>query len=254
MSLRHQLRLVACAVQLLTRLPTPRLEPFDPDWTTRAARYYPLVGQLIGALCAAAFWMGSTAWGGVIPALLAVALGAWITGGFHEDGLADAFDGLGGGRTREERLAIMKDSRIGSYGALALGLVTALRVAALSRLPVLQGALALVAVHGAARAMAVAVMAALPYARLAGDAKLPAATRPVGWGEAAFALAWGLWPLAMLGSGLALAGLALAALTTLALARTAQRRLNGYTGDVLGAVEQLAEAALLLGLASGYSR
>ena len=112
--LRRQLTLLLVAIQFLTRIPTPTVRDFDADWTTRAARYFPLVGQMVGAICAAVFFGASQIWAPWIAALLAVAAGVVVTGGFHEDGLADTADGLGGGQTRERRLEIMKDSRVGT--------------------------------------------------------------------------------------------------------------------------------------------
>ena len=248
---RRELRLFVCTLQLLTRLPTPRLEPYDPDWTARAARYYPLAGQVVGLIAAAMLVVAARVWGGgLIPAVLAVGAGVLATGGFHEDGLADTADGLGGGRTPEVRLAIMRDSRIGSYGALALGLVTALRVAALARMSPEAAAAALLFAHGAGRAAAVMVMATLPYARDPAAAKLAPASRPVTRREAAVAVLLGLWPVLLVGWRSAAIGLALAVVAAGWLAWRARRLVGGYTGDVLGAVEQLCEAALLLGAAA----
>ena len=171
--LTHEARLFVCAVQFLTRIPTPQLNGFDPSWITQSARYFPLVGQIVGAISALALFGAAQIWTPWIAALLAISLGVVITGGFHEDGLADTADGLGG-LTRARRLEIMKDSRLGSYGALALGLTLALRVAALAALTALSpalAALALFAAHGLGRAAAVAVMAALPYGGDPGMAK-----------------------------------------------------------------------------------
>ena len=254
MSPRADLRLLVCAVQFLTRLPTPRLRGFEPDWTMRAARYYPLVGQLVGLICAAVLLAASRIWSGPLPAMLAVGGGALVTGGFHEDGLADTVDGLGGGGTREARLAIMKDSRIGTYGALALGLVVALRIAALASLPPWHAAAALLFAHGAARAAAVVVMAASPYVGDPAVAKLARPSRAVTAIEGVLAYLLSLWPAFLLGWQGALAGLALAALSIALLARQASRLIGGHSGDVRGAVEQLAEAALLLGAAAGRGR
>ena len=250
MNPRAELRLLVCAVQFLTRLPTPRLRGFEPDWTVRAARYYPLVGQLVGLICAGVLLAASRVLGGPLPAILAIAAGALVTGGFHEDGLADTLDGLAGGGTREARLAIMKDSRIGTYGALALGLVTALRIAALASLPPWRAAAALLFAHGVARAAAVVVMAASPYAGDPAAAKFPPPMRGVTAKEAAAACLLAAWAAVLLGWQGALAGLALAALSTALAARQASRLIGGHTGDVLGAVEQLAEASLLLGAAA----
>ncbi|WP_292057113.1 adenosylcobinamide-GDP ribazoletransferase, partial [Brevundimonas sp. UBA5936] len=130
----REARLFVCALQFLTRLPTPPLRDFQPEWIQQSARWFPLVGQVVGLIAAAILYGAAQVWSPWIAALLAVAAGVALTGGFHEDGLADTADGLGGGQTRARRLEIMKDSRLGSYGALTLGLTLALRVAALAML------------------------------------------------------------------------------------------------------------------------
>jgi adenosylcobinamide-GDP ribazoletransferase len=117
----RQLKLFFCALQFLTRLPVPSFVDFQSDWITRAARYYPLVGILVGAISAGVLLAGGQVWSGLLPALLAVAAGVLVTGGFHEDGLADTADGLGGGQAPARRLEIMKDSRVGTYGVLTHG-------------------------------------------------------------------------------------------------------------------------------------
>ncbi len=248
--LRREFDLLLVAAQFLTRLPVPEPSAFTPDMPTRAVRWFPLVGWLVGAISAGVWLAAGRLWSAPVAALLAVGAGALATGAFHEDGLADTFDGLGGGTTPERRLAIMKDSRIGGYGALALGVVAALRVGALASLAPWAGAGALIAAHGAARAGAVAVMRLTPYVGDPGAAKgRDGALRPSA-GETLCALALGA-------AGLALApwpglssGVASAAFATTALAWTSRRLVGGHTGDVLGAVEQLAEAAFLLGAAA----
>lgn len=248
--LARQARLLICAVQFLTRLPTPRLANFEPDWITRAARFYPLVGQLVGILTASIWLVASRFWPGLPAAVLAVAAGVLITGGFHEDGLADTADGLGGGQDPAHRLSIMKDSRIGSYGALALVLALAARIALLGGFSPSAGALALVAAHGAARASASVVMAALPYVGDVDAAKVRPAARRVTWTEATVAVVLGGWPLLLLGPAKALLALALIMAAAGAMALTARRLIGGVTGDVLGAVEQLAEVVALMGAAA----
>jgi adenosylcobinamide-GDP ribazoletransferase len=250
--LGRQARLLVCAMQFLTRLPTPRLAGFEPDWITRAARYYPLAGQLVGLLIAVVWLVASRFWPGLPAAVLAVAAGVAITGGFHEDGLADTADGLGGGQDPARRLAVMKDSRIGGYGALALILALAARCALLAGLSPGAGALALVAAHGAARAAASVAMAALPYAGDIDAAKVKPAARRVTWPEAAVAAALGGWPLLLLGPAKALLALVLIATAASAIALSARRLIGGITGDILGAVEQLAEVAALMGAAAAF--
>ncbi|HBY44024.1 MAG TPA: adenosylcobinamide-GDP ribazoletransferase, partial [Brevundimonas sp.] len=110
----REARLFVCALQFLTRLPTPPLRDFQPEWIQQSARWFPLVGQVVGLIAAAILYGAAQVWSPWIAALLAVAAGVALTGGFHEDGLADTADGLGGGQTRARRLEIMKDSRLGS--------------------------------------------------------------------------------------------------------------------------------------------
>jgi adenosylcobinamide-GDP ribazoletransferase len=247
----RQAQLFFSALQLMTRLPTPRIPDFEPDWISRSAPYFPVVGWIVGAICAVVMLSASRLWPGLPAAIIAVGAAFLVTGGFHEDGLADTADGLGGGQSPAQRLEIMKDSRIGSYGVLAVWTVLSLKVAVLGGLPPLRAAVALILAHGLARAFAVAVMAGLAYAGDLEAAKLkpaPMSVRPV---EALMAVALGLAPLLFFLPALnLLLGLVLAACAVGALAILSKRLIGGFTGDVLGAVEQLAEAGLLLGFAA----
>jgi adenosylcobinamide-GDP ribazoletransferase len=239
-----------CAIQLLTRCPTPRVAGLAPDWMARSAKYFPLVGQGVGVVCAGVWLVASRIWSAPLAALLAVAAGAAVTGAFHEDGLADTADGLGGGRTREQRLAIMKDSRIGVFALLVVGFCIAARVLTLASLPLAQGAWALLGAHGGGRLAAVVVMACQPYGGDPAVSKLTPGPRHVRWGELAFAGLTCLWPLFFLGLAPSLVGCLLGAIAASWLALTAQRQIGGYTGDILGAAEQLFETAFLLGVAA----
>lgn len=247
MTPRGEWERLVCAVQFLTRLPTPRLSEHRPDAVGRSARYFPLAGQLVGLMCGLVMLAASQVWSGWLPALLAVGAGILATGALHEDGLADTADGLGGGRTPERRLAIMKDGAIGVFGALALGVTLAAKIGALAALTPLQAAGALFVAHGLARAACVVAMAALPYAGVAAISKEGAPVRP-SWKIVAFAILIALWPLAVVPvwTFALMAGAALAALPALA----ARRLIGGRTGDILGAVEQLFELGFLLAVAA----
>ncbi len=246
----RQFRLFLCAVQFLTRLPVPRLPGFEPDWVSRSARYFPLVGQLVGGLAALTLWGSAKVWPPAVAALLAVGVGVLATGAFHEDGLADTADGLGGGQDRAARLAIMKDSRVGTYGVLALGLSLALKVAALAAMAPGAAALALFAAHSTARAASVVVMRLTPYAGDADAAKWKPVPGRIRVGELTIALALGAWPLLLIPFRPASAGLLLAAALATAVVVLAKRLLGGHTGDVLGAVEQMFELGFVLGVAA----
>lgn len=247
------MRLFLVALQFLTRLPV-RLERFEPAWLNDCVRHFPLVGALVGGAGAAVLWGSAQVWPAWVAALLALAAMVALTGGFHEDGLADTFDALGGVVPRDRALAIMKDSRIGSYGALALGLSLLLRAALLAVLatrPMPGAVAALLASHAFARTAAVGVMASLPYGGDADHAKAKPLALAVAPRNLGIALGWcGLLVLALAAWGVDPARLGLALLAAAGVAvlmrRWLHRRLGGYTGDGLGATEQLAEIAVLL--------
>ncbi len=238
------------ALGFLTRLPLPRGVTLAAEDLRRAQRLFPLAGLVVGLIGALAFWLASHLGLGPWPAgALAVAATALATGALHEDGLGDTADGFGGGGDAGRKLEIMRDSRLGSYGGLALILSVLLRVAALAALadPELAGA-ALVAAHVASRGILPAVMAAAPAARPDGlAASIGAAGRADLW------LALGLTAVLVVLT-LGLRGgffvLALAILAGAAVTWLAKRQIGGITGDVLGAVQQAAEAAALLTLAA----
>jgi adenosylcobinamide-GDP ribazoletransferase len=253
----RELSRLACATQFLTRLPTPRLRNWSDNMLARSARYFPLVGLGVGSLSAAVFALARAVWpSGAQPAILAVGAAVAITGGFHEDGLADTADGLGGGQTREQRLAIMKDSRLGSYGALALGLVLTVRIAALASLKTTAlAAAALVCAHALARAAAVVAMAVLPYAADPATSKLQPSARGVRPAEVLIALGVSTFAifvatLAIIPPLIAATGLAVGAVAALWPALLARRLIGGCTGDVLGAVEQAFETGFIVGTAA----
>lgn len=252
--IRREFTRLLCAVQFLTRLPTPALRRWEDDLLARSARYFPLAGLLVGTIAAAVFLAARMLWPvGLLPAVLAVAASVAVTGGFHEDGLADAADGLGGGRTPEQRLEIMKDSRLGSYGALALVLALALRSAALGELPALMGAATLLASHTLARAAAVVAMTLMPYAADPTASKLKPVARDVRRSEALAAVMIGAAPLAFLPPIAGLVGLAVGGAAALWPTLAARRLIGGYTGDVLGATEQAFETAFLVAVAAALA-
>ncbi|MET0444980.1 MAG: adenosylcobinamide-GDP ribazoletransferase [Pseudorhodoplanes sp.] len=242
------------AIRFLTVVPTPHSDSTpEPDWLARAMKYFPLIGAGIGIASALVFVVACQLWSPLIAAILAVATSITLTSALHEDGLADTVDAFGGGWTVERRLAIMKDSRIGTYGALALGLGCALRIAALAMLPPWAGATALIAAHAAARAMPAFVMNRLAYAGDTAAMKVSYAEAPVRRDEIVFLLVTAVlatMPLAFVSFKSVALGVLLGALLGALLTRSAKRLIGGYTGDVLGAIEQLFEIGFLLGVAA----
>ncbi len=243
---RDELRVLLTAVQFFTRVPVPAWVGHGRAQLNACLRWFPAVGLAVGAASAAVFVAVSaltTVPVGVVAAMLA---GVLLTGGFHEDGLADSADGFGGGWTREQVLEIMKDSRVGSYAVIALVLVLLGRFALLSALGPATVA-ALIAGHGTSRWMAASMVWQLDYVRLDDSAR----ARPVAEQLGGASLALAALPLlpALAGLGAASAGGLLLALgLRWALARYLRRRLGGYTGDCLGATQQLTELAFYLGV------
>ncbi len=242
------------ALRFMTILPVPSSDTTTtPDWLSRCAKYFPAVGICVGLASAVALLLAGSIWNPGIAALLAVAASIVITGALHEDGLADTADGFGGGWSVEKRLAIMKDSRIGAYGALALGFGIALRVAALAEMPPWTGTAALIAMHAAARITPAFVMNALPYAGDTAAMKVSYANAPVSSNDIGFALivvACALLPLAFTSMTSIVSGILLGAILAAALALWSRKLIDGYTGDVLGATEQMFEIGFLLGVAA----
>ena len=254
----HEMRLIFIAMQFFTRLPIPRWVGFEPDWLHQSARHFPAIGLLVGACGALVLWAASR----VLPLPVAVGLSMaatlLLTGGFHEDGWADTCDGLGGTVTRERALEIMKDSRIGAYGAMGLVTMLALKAATLASLPVAWGCAALLLGHTASRAASTALIRFLPYAGDVEHAKAkPLAQRlstaglvvACGWVLAVaivLALLQALWIVPVIG------GVAFAALGAVWCARWFRRRLGGVTGDTLGAAQQLTELLVLLSWAAAW--
>lgn len=234
------------AVAFLTRLPIGRGAPPEPGALARASWAFPLAGILVGVIGGIAFVIGDRLG---LPinamALLAVMVTVLVTRGLHEDGLADTMDGLGGGADRETALAIMRDSRTGAFGVLALVFSVGLRVAALAALPVPQvGVSALVAAHTVSRGLLPTLMLWLDPAR--GDGLAADAGRPSPPGATAAALIGLLVAMVMLGFGRGLLSVLLAAAAMTVLAVAARRRIGGYTGDTLGAAQQVGEIVMLL--------
>lgn len=242
------------AVRFLTIVPTPPTKTApQPDWLARSLKYFPLVGIGIGAGSAIVLLLAGQIWGPFVAALLAIIAGTVITAALHEDGLADTIDAFGGGWTIERRLEIMKDSRIGTYGTLALGFGVALRIAALTQLPLWAGVFALIASHAAARATAGFVINAMSYTGDITAMKVNYAEMPLRAAEIRFAVitvAIAVLPLAFISVSSVLSGALLGAMLATALAIWSRRLIGGYTGDVLGAIEQVFEVGFLLGVAA----
>jgi adenosylcobinamide-GDP ribazoletransferase len=263
--MRRQALLFLAAVQFLTRLPVPRLEGFQSSWLAASTRYFPLVGVLVGLLGAGVWWLGSQCFPPAVAVGLMMCATLLATGAFHEDGLADSCDGFGGGRTRDATLPIMKDSRIGAFGAIGIAMMLGLKWSASVSLAHVALPIVVVGAHMVSRWCAIGLIWRLPYVREDADAKSKPLAGSLSGAE--WLLSGALGALALLavillvdpsanfpwarvfvgGTAVALAGTGLAGAYF-------KHRIGGYTGDCLGAVQQVSELSFLLaalGLTAG---
>lgn len=253
----QQLRIFLTAVQFFTRIPVPAWVGHSAQQLDQSARYFPLVGLCVGGLAAAMLWLSAL----VLPLALAVALSMLssilVTGAFHEDGLSDFADGMGGGYTRDKILAIMKDSHVGAYGVIAIVFALLIKLLALLALSGTHSlvfvAAAIIAAHTISRLMAVSVMMTQQYVRADDSARARPAAQILSRTSFVIALLTGVAAIALLaivGASIVsvITALACALLLRIFLARQLQKILGGYTGDCLGAVQQITEIGFYLGL------
>ncbi|MFZ6759916.1 adenosylcobinamide-GDP ribazoletransferase [Undibacterium sp. Ji50W] len=248
----HQLRLFFIALQFFTRIPIPAWVGFEADWLRQSSRYFPAIGWVVGAVCAGVYAGAAELWPHTVAVVLSTIAGILLTGAFHEDGFADVCDGFGGGMTPERVLDIMKDSRVGAYGAIGILLMLALKLALLISLPAQVTVPALLLAHPLSRLASCSLIWRMDYARHEGKAK-PLA-QEMRSDEFLIACLTVCLPAALLlvyfpfQPASLLTALVLIVLLTWRMARMFQRRINGFTGDCLGATQQVAEVGIYLGL------
>lgn len=232
------------ALLFFTRLPI-RCNDFAESNLHKATRFLPLVGILVGGVGALVFWLADILLPQEIAIILSMAATILLTGAFHEDGLADAMDGLGGGWSREQVLTIMADSRLGSYGAIGLVMVLLGKYQTLSYQLAALMPVTIIAGHALSRLCSVLVMFTQRYAKLEGKSKSLA--KDLNVTELIMATFFGLLPLAFFPMHFLLA-LVPVVIVWLGFSLNIKRRIGGYTGDCLGAMQQLTELAFYMGL------
>lgn len=246
-----EIRRFCIALGYFTRIPVPAWVGWSSAELNRATRYFPLVGLLVGLAAAAALYGASLVLPWQIAVLLSMLTSLLMTGAFHEDGLADSADGFGGGWEKAQVLAIMKDSRIGTYGALALLMAFTLKFAALDALG-LTALVALPVVHAASRGATLMLMASMRYVREDDSTRAKPVAEELGATEWLPGALFGVLPAALawqqgwLGGPAALAVPGACLVCTLLWGKYLQRRIGGYTGDALGACQQIAEISAYL--------
>jgi adenosylcobinamide-GDP ribazoletransferase len=245
-AIKMQFVLFWLAISFYTRLPCP--QNLDYSKLSQATRYLPIIGWLVGGVSAASFYLAYLLWTPIVAVLMALAVGIFLTGAFHEDGLADVCDGFGGGWQKAHILEIMKDSRVGTYGALSLVFIIFLKINTLSTLPVADIPLTLLAGHSLSRFAPLWLMSRYIYAR-EHDSKVKQAMYQPNRHELLFAAICALLPLFFLPALCVLAILPIMA-TTLFLGNYFYRHIGGYTGDCLGATQQITETVFYLSVSA----
>lgn len=265
-SVRKHLRACAAAFTFLTRVPLFGLASHDPDHLARSATWFPLVGLAVAVVGAIMYAAAVSLWPPLLAVILSVSATVWMTGAFHEDALADAFDGFGGDWNTAQVLAIMKDSRVGSYALVGVVLVLAAKIVALHTIAtvalgsavgirggVMAVGRALVAAHVLGRWSSVPLIRRYRYVRIAAEDERPSAGRPFEGSVTGRQLAGAtLLAIVIVGGVLqwaAVAPIIVASIVTEIAGRYFDRRIGGITGDALGAANQAVELAVYLTLA-----
>ncbi|MBC8085032.1 MAG: adenosylcobinamide-GDP ribazoletransferase [Hymenobacter sp.] len=249
--MRRQLELFFTALMFYTRIPCPKWIGHTEGLLNKATIYLPVMGWIVGGAAGLAYWLFRFLLPADLALLLSMVVGILVTGAFHEDGFADVCDGFGGGWTKLKILAIMKDSRLGTYGVTGLVLMLALKFSALRTLggPGTVGPALLVA-HALSRATALTFIYSHEYARENEDSKAKPVAKKISSTELGTGLLLGLLPLLLyavwLGRPALLLVLPLLGLVKWYLARYFQKWIGGYTGDCLGAAQQVAEVVVYL--------
>ncbi len=229
-----------------TRIPVPRSLEYSNERLNRATRYLTIIGILVGGIGATVFYGLSF----LLPFELAIFLSMlatiFVTGAFHEDGFADFCDGFGGGYTREKIFTIMKDSRIGTYGSIGLIGMLGTKFLALEAVPAIMIPLTLIAGHAFSRLMPVLIIFTSWYSREDELSK----TKPIGkrgkTSDLLIAILFGLIPIAFFPWQLMAVVLPIGLLITFLFKKYTERKIGGYTGDCLGALQQIVEVVFYL--------
>jgi adenosylcobinamide-GDP ribazoletransferase len=248
----QELRIFFTALMFFTRLPCPKWVDHDPVYLNKASRYFSLVGLIVGVIGAGVYALASIVL--PLPAAVMLSMVATVltTGAFHEDGFADVCDGFGGGWNKEQILTIMKDSRVGAFGVLGLVLLFALRAALLLGLsglmPLPMVFVAMVCAHTVSRAVAASLIFTHAYVQEDALSKSKPLAQRMGKIELFLLLFFGLLPLAFFAKPLVLLTVPPLLLARWWMGRWFVRWIGGYTGDCLGALQQVCDIVFLLSL------
>ncbi len=234
------------ALTFYTRLPAPSWVEYSAQNLNRASAYFPLIGLMVALISYGIFFSAHLFLPFELSLLISMAAGVLLTGAFHEDGLADLCDGFGGGWSQDDILRIMKDSRLGTYGVSGLCFVLLLKWSSLSALEPAHLLLSLLLAHSLSRAFTISLIAVLPYVQADAISKAKPIAQKWHIKDLALAWSWCLIPLCFIPLAWTATLLLMGGLATWAIRRWFNKRLKGYTGDALGASQQIHEVMIYI--------
>lgn len=241
------------ALMFFTRIPVPASLPYSKELLNKALRFFPLVGGIVGLIGAGSLWLGLFIFPLPLALLLSILATIFVTGAFHEDGFADFCDGYGGGTSKEKVLEIMKDSRLGTYGIIGLSGILATKFMALSYLAIPQLFLVMVAAHIFSRFVPVVLVYTTPYIREDALSKAKPIGNQTTKASLTIALFTALLPLIFLNLQIVIGIVVTSAVIFLLFRAYILKRTGGYSGDVLGALQQLVEVSFYLVVVASHS-
>jgi len=244
--MKKEIRIFFTALMFYTRIPCPKWVDHSEEYLNKATRYLPLVGIIVGSISAFVFYAAHFLFPQTVSLILALLAGILVTGAFHEDGLADVCDGFGGGWTKEKILLIMKDSRIGAYGAIGLILLFGLKFSLLASFQPGQIPVLLIAAHALSRFVALTFIFTHTYARDDDSSKTKPVAQKPHISNLFIAAFFGLAPLLLFGTPWILLVLIPLFLMKVYLGWYFKKWIGGYTGDCLGATQQICEVLFYL--------
>jgi len=255
--LKQEFQYLLAAIQFFTRIPLPMGVTHDSVTLNQALKYFPLIGWLVGGVCGLTYYLAAGTWPVSVAVVLSIIVGVLLTGALHEDGFADSCDGFGGGWDKSQVLAIMKDPRIGNYAALGLILMLLLKTVLLIQLAQESDGLLLIALllaHSASRLLVLPLPWLLDYARESDDSKSRAMVAGRFSGSMlAYASLFVLLPLLYLQAPPLWYALLNAAAVAAIMGLYFKRRIGGYSGDCLGATQQVTEVVVYLSLLGSWN-
>lgn len=251
--IQKEVRYFFTALMFFTRIPCPSWTDHSEEYLNKSRKYFPLIGWIVGGISAAVL----AAVYFILPLSMAILLSmiasVWVTGAFHEDGFADVCDGFGGGWTREQIMTIMKDSRIGAYGGIGIGLLLGLKFLALlniGEISLYWLLVSLIAGHSSSRFIASTFVHTHAYVQDLDKSKSkPIASIRLSWAEMSYSFLFVLLPMLLFLPHILLwIALPLAYLSKMYLGSVFQKHIGGYTGDCLGATQQVSEVIFYLSI------